>query len=156
MRYEDVEQVLSALARESVEYVLVGGVAIGLHGFERPTRDIDLFIRVDAGNVERLRRALRSIFDDESIDEITVEDLAGAYPTVRYGPPGGEFVIDILGRLGTAFSYDDLEFEERAIAGTVVRLATPRTLFRMKKDTLRPIDQIDAANLRERFELNDD
>ena len=156
MRYEDVERVLSALARESVEYVLVGGVAIGLHGFERPTRDIDLFIRVDAANVERLRRALRSVFDDESIDEITVEDLAGPYPTVRYGPPGGEFVIDILGRLGTAFSYDDLEFEERTIAGTVVRLATPRTLLRMKKDTLRPIDQIDAANLRERFELNDD
>lgn len=155
MQYEDVARVLTALEREHVEYILVGGVAIGLHGFERPTRDIDLFIRLEASNVARLRQALRSVFDDDAIEEISLEDLAGEYPTIRYGPPSGEFVIDLLGRLGTAFRYEDLEYEARIIGGITVRLATPQTLFRMKKDTLRPIDQIDAANLKERFHLED-
>lgn len=39
-----------------MEYVLVGGVAVGLHGFERATNDIDLFVRPTAENVANLRR----------------------------------------------------------------------------------------------------
>jgi hypothetical protein len=34
-----------------------------------------------------------------------------------------------------------------------VRVATPRTLYRMKKDTVRPQDRLDAQALRERFDL---
>lgn len=148
--------VLSALHEESVEYVLVGGVAVGLHGFERATSDIDLFVRPSAENVERLRRALRRVFADPSIDEITADDLAGDYPTVRYGPPDADYLIDILGRLGTEIAFDDLEYQALEIAGTSVRLATPRTLYRMKRDTVRPIDRIDAEVLKQAFHLEDD
>lgn len=113
--------VLAALHDENVEYVLVGGVAIGLHGFERATSGIDLFVRPSGENIERLRRALRRVFDDPSIDEITAEDLAGEYPTVRYGPPEADYLIDILGRLGSAIAFDDLEYQPLEIAGTSVR-----------------------------------
>jgi len=42
------------------------------------------------------------------------------------------------------------------IEGVRVPVATPDTLYRMKKDTLRPIDRMDAAALRRRFGLEDD
>jgi hypothetical protein len=36
-----------------------------------------------------------------------------------------------------------------------VRVATPKALYRLKKDTVRPLDRQDAAALRERFDLSD-
>jgi hypothetical protein len=156
VNFGDVIAVLSALREENVEYVLVGGVAVGLHGFERATSDIDLFIRPTPENVARLRSALKRVFDDPSIDEITAEELAGEYPTIRYGPPEGDYLIDILGRLGTEVAFDDLEYEPLEVAGTTVNLATPRTLYRMKRDTVRPIDRIDAEVLKQAFHLEDE
>ncbi len=156
MQFESVKAVLHALAAEGVEYVLVGGVAIGLHGFERATNDIDLFIRPTEENVFRLRRALDSVFHDNSIEEITAADLSGDFPTIRYGPPDADFVIDILSRLGQEVQYDDLDFQEIDVDGVGVRVATPRTLYRMKRGTLRPIDRIDAEVLRSSFDLGDE
>ena len=142
---------LAALDRHDVDYVLVGGLALGVHGLVRATRDIDLFVRPTSENIERLRAALRSVFDDASIDEIVAADLEGQYPVVRYGPPDGDFVIDLIGRIGDAFAFDDLDSERRTVDGVVVRVATPSTLYRLKKDTLRAIDRADAEALRRRF-----
>ena len=44
----------------------------------------------------RLKQALSSVFEDPSIEEMSVEDLAGQYPTVRHVPPDQTFVIDTL------------------------------------------------------------
>lgn len=156
MQFDDVLAVLAALASAKVDYVLVGGVAVGLHGFERATNDIDLFVRTDEENIDRLRAALHSVYDDPSIEEISAVDLAGEYPTVRYGPPSGDYFIDLLGRLGSEIRYDDLEFQIMEIEGVPVRLATPKTLYRMKRDTVRPIDRIDAETLRARFSLDEE
>jgi hypothetical protein len=156
VRFDDVIAVLTALREEGVEYVLVGGVAIGLHGFERATSDIDLFVRPTEENVGRLRAALKRVFDDPSIEEITAADLAGEYPTIRYGPPDADYLIDILGRLGTELAFEDLEYEPLEVAGTTVNLATPRTLYRMKRDTVRSIDRIDAEVLKQAFHLEED
>ena len=153
MDFDKFLEVLRALAREGVDYVLVGAVALGIHGLVRATEDVDLFIRPDGENVERLKRALRSVWDDPEIAGITAQDLAGEYPTVRYGPPGEGFVIDLLSRLGSAFAFEDLEAETVSLEGVPVRVATPATLYRMKKGTVRPIDRADAAALREKFGL---
>lgn len=146
---------LGALAQHQVDYVLIGGVALNLHGIVRTTEDIDLFVRPDIENITRLQQALHSIWDDPDIEQITAADLAGDYPTIRYGPPGETFVIDVLSRLGTAFRFEDIQAETLQYAGLQVRLATPTMLYRMKRDTLRPIDRADAAALRERFHLED-
>jgi hypothetical protein len=156
MDFDRFLELLTALAREQVDYVLVGAAALSLHGIVRATEDIDLFLRPEPDNVARLKRALRSVWDDVEIAGITAQDLAGEYPTVRYGPPGEAFVIDLLSRLGTAFSFDDLEVQTVSVDGVPVRVATPRTLYLMKKDTVRPIDRADAAALRERFGLDED
>jgi hypothetical protein len=41
-----------ALERHRVQYVVVGGLALNLHGVERATMDVDLAIALDAPNVE--------------------------------------------------------------------------------------------------------
>jgi hypothetical protein len=156
MSFERFLQVLRALDSHEVEYILVGGVALGVHGLIRATEDIDVFVRPSAENIGRLKAALRAIWNDPDIDQISVDDLAGEYPTVRYGPPGESFVIDLLARLGSAFSYDDLEYERAELEGVPVRVATPKTLYRMKKATVRSIDRADAAALREKFGLAED
>jgi nucleotidyltransferase AbiEii toxin of type IV toxin-antitoxin system len=104
--------VLRALSSGGVKYKVVGGVALNLHGIARTTEDLDIFVAPDAENVARLRAALRSVFADPHIDEITAEDLAGEYPAIQYVPPDGSFSIDLLARLGTAFSYDDIGLED--------------------------------------------
>ena len=133
---EDALRVISSMNEAGVDYVVVGGVAMNLHGLVRATEDLDLFIRPEPENVERLRQALRAVWSDPSIDEITAEDLCGDYPAVRYGPPEGTLYLDILTRLGQATVFNDLEVEERAVEGVVVRVATPRTLYRMKRHTV--------------------
>lgn len=150
---DDVLRVVASLNAAGVDYVVVGGVAVNLHGLIRATEDLDVFIRPDAENVERLKRALRSVWEDPSIDEIRADDLCGDFPAVRYGPPEGTLYLDILARLGETTSYRDLEVEVKQIQGVPVRVATPRTLYRMKKGTVRPIDHADAALLRAAFEL---
>ncbi len=156
MDFDKVVQLFRALHEHEVEYVLVGGVAINLHGLVRSTDDVDLFVRPTPENIERVRRALRAVWDDDSIDGIVAEDLAGDYPTVRYGPPGDDDpIVDLIGRLGEAVRYEDLEFESREFEGVPVRIATPKTLFRMKRDTVRPDDRRDAQRLAERFGLED-
>jgi hypothetical protein len=146
MEFDRFLDVIRAFEREGVDYVLVGGVAVNLHGIARATEDIDFFVRPDAANIERLKRSLRSLWDDPEIEEIRIEDFE-EYPTLRYGPPGEELVIDILTRLGTAFSFADMESETVEIEGVGIKVATPRTLVRMKRNTLRPIDKADAAAL---------
>jgi len=153
---EELVRFLSALHQHAVEYVLIGGAAMNLHGLVRATQDIDLFIAPNAANVARLKQALRAIWADPHIDEISAEDLCGAYPAVRYGPPEGDVFLDILTRLGEHFRYEDVEFETVAVGGTVARVATPGMLFRMKRDTVREIDKADARALRDAFEIDDD
>lgn len=153
---DDALRVIASLNEAGVDYAVVGGVAINLHGLVRATEDLDLFIRPDPANVERLRHALERVWDDPSIEEITADDLCGEYPAVRYGPPQGDFYLDILTRLGDAVRFSDLEVEEKVVEGVAVRVATPQTLYRMKRDTVRPIDRADAEALRVAFDLKED
>lgn len=136
-----------------VSYVLVGGMAMAAQGLVRATRDIDVVVSVEAKNIDRLKAALQELFNDLEIDSIRADELAGDYPAIQYVPPTGDFWIDILARLGEAFQFADLESEELVVEGVRVMVATPRTLYRMKKDTVRPQDRLDAQALRERFDL---
>jgi hypothetical protein len=156
MNFEKVLALFAALHDHKVEYILVGALGMTVHGIVRATQDIDLFVRPDGKNIERLREALHSVIpEDPSIYEITAEDLAGEFPAIRYNSPDGQLAIDFLARLGQAFSYKDLPFEERHYEGIPVRVATPRALYLMKKDTVRPQDRADAQVLKEEFDLED-
>ncbi len=155
MQLNEVLQVLSALERAGVRYAVFGAIAMATHGLDRATRDLDLFVADDAENVERLRTALREVYDDEDVDQIRAEDLQGEYPVVQYGPPNVDYTIDIVSRLGNAFEFDDLELMTVDVGETTLHVVTPQTLYRMKRDTLRPRDRDDAERLRRAFDLSD-
>jgi hypothetical protein len=156
MEFDPARRVLEALEREKVDYAVFGGIAVNIHGLARATQDLDIFIAPEAGNVERLKRALRAVFGDPEIEEIRAEDLLGDFPAVQYVPPEGDFHLDILTRLGEMFRFETLEVQRLPFEGLVVNVVTPRMLYQMKKDTVRPKDRIDAAELRRRFRLEDD
>lgn len=139
---------MRALAAENVDYILIGGFAIILHGLPRLTADIDIFVKPEAENLERLKRALRRVFPaDDEIDSLSLQDLRD-YAVVRFGT-ADDFYIDLIGRIGEMFRYQDLEWEIRDVAGVQVRIATPDTLLRMEKDTVRPEDKQDVRFLTE-------
>ncbi len=144
-QFVQFRDVLEALAGHKVEYILIGGVAVIIHGVERLTRDIDIFIKMDRDNIRLLREALHSIYDDDSIDEITLEALE-EYSVIRFGVTD-DFCVDIMARIGEVAVYEDLKFEHLDFEGIDVRIATPETLYNLKKDTIRHKDRFDAAYL---------
>lgn len=160
MKLAEVLRILKSLDDEDVDYAIFGAVALNLHGIIRATEDLDLFVRAERQNIERLRQALKAVYDDPAIDEINAEELIDDYPAVRYYPPspgdGGDFYLDILTRLGDFARFEDLETQEIEIEGVRARVVTPRTLYWLKKGTVRDKDRMDAANIKEKFALSED
>lgn len=146
-------QVIDQFEQEKVEYVLIGGLAVVLHGFPRLTQDIDLFVKPTEENVAKIRKALQRVFNDASIEEITAEELE-KYPVIRYGTPEG-INIDFIGCIGEAFSFDDIRYDAVKLEGQTIRLATAESLLRLKENTKREIDELDAKFLREKIKRGD-
>jgi hypothetical protein len=156
MDRDELLRVLRAFEAEGLEYVLIGATAMGFHGLVRATEDIDLIVRATPENLTRLRRSLQTAYpDDPHIEQIRDADLLGEYPSVRYYPPTGDLFLDVMTRLGDSASYDTVEAEIKEIEGIRVRVATPAALFRLKRDTIRPLDHQDAAALARRFHLKE-
>ena len=158
MTLEEAKAVLAALVEEKVEFVVIGSMAMAAQGLPRATHDLDFFVSPEIENLEALKRALFNLFEDPNVDQIDPQELAGDYPAVEYSPPHGRYSMDILTRLGEAFSWQDLAAasDEIELGDLVVRVASPRMLYRMKKDTVRPQDHADAARIRDAFELEDE
>jgi hypothetical protein len=158
MTLEDAQEVFRAFVREGVEFVVVGGMAMAAQGLPRATQDLDVFVAPRRENLESLKRALRTLFDDPNVEQIDPEELMGDYPAVEYVPPDGRYSIDLLTRLGEAFSWADVhgDSEELEVGALQVRVASPRLLHRMKRDTVRPQDRADAARIQAAFDLEDE
>src|SRR5947199_10723391 len=143
--FEETKRILAALGRGGVRYVLSGAMAMAAQGLVRATHDLDFFVSPELENVDRLKRAFKGLFDgDPNVDEISAEDLAGDYPAVEYTPPHGRYSVDILSRLGEAFSYPDVESEILTTAeGNQITFATHRLLYRIYLSTFQPQDKVD-------------
>ena len=96
MEFEQTKRILAAFDRHGVDYVLVGAMAMAAQGLVRATRDIAVVVSVEAKNIDRLKTALRELFDDPEIDSIRADELAGDYPAIQYVPPTGDFWIDTV------------------------------------------------------------
>lgn len=156
MDFEVLKRVLAALELRGVKYAIFGAIALNLHGIVRNTEDLDIFVAPEESNIERLKIALCDAIDDPEIQTISAKELLTDCPAVRYVPPTGSFYIDILTRLGEAFTFADLEVQRIAFDDLTVSVVTPGTLYRMKKDTVRGKDRIDADLLRRSFNLGPD
>ena len=156
MDYEAILRLLAAFEREGVTYAIFGAAALNLHGLARFTEDLDVFIEPDRDNIERLKAALRSVYADPHIEEVSADDLLGDYPAIQYVPPTGVFHVDLLTRLGDAFRFEDLEVQRLPFGPLTVSVVSPRTLYRMKRDTVRLKDRADAELLKRRFDLDEE
>jgi hypothetical protein len=146
----DLERTLadlaSALEDASIPYMVVGGMAVLVHGVPRLTRDIDVTVRLAPSEVPRLIAALGSAFHP------LVEDPRSFVEETRVLPvegPGGTRA-DVI--------FAGLPFEEAAIGrarperlGQVeVRVCTPEDLVVHKIVSERPRDREDVAGILER------
>ena len=151
MDFNKVLELIDAMHAEGVKYITFGAFALAAHGCPRATTDADFFVKADRDNIERLKRALRHVWNDPQIDEISADDLMGDYPSVMYGPPDEEFSIDFLTRLDEVYSYENLPYEIVPFGGRMVRVVTAPKLYEMKRNTVRLKDKADCVALNEKF-----
>lgn len=147
--YDKFIELMASFEKNEVEYLVIGGLAINLHGFARNTEDIDLFIRPTKSNIDRVHIALMDVFDDTEIYEITLDEL-NKFAVVRYGTDFG-FSIDFITRIGTEFNYEDLNFVIKTIDNIKIKVAKVETLYRLKENTHREIDQLDLKFLKSKM-----
>ncbi len=57
----DIPGLLRELVQEGVDFLVIGGVAVGFHGYVRATKDVDVVPAPDPENLERLARVLRRL-----------------------------------------------------------------------------------------------
>jgi len=153
-RGRDPRRIFEALARNRVDYVVIGGVAAIAHGHTRNTRDVDLMAAADRTNLERLAAALRELDArlsgvDAHLLDVDVQDAAtlasGANFTMETDAGG----LDLFNEIPGAAPYEDLR--ERALVidldGLTVRVAGRDDLIRIKRAAGRPQDLDDIAAL---------
>ena len=144
-------ELMESFNKNNVEYVLIGGIAINLHGFARNTQDIDLFINPSEPNITKLKSSLLDIFNDKEINEITLKEFE-KYPVIRFGTDYG-FFIDIITEIGEKFKFTDLQYEIKEVNGIKIKLANLKTLYKLKEKTYREIDQLDLKFLKSKLGL---
>lgn len=81
----DFRELLELFSKHKVEYLIVGGYALAFHGAPRFTGDIDLFVRPDQQNAERILAALDE-FGFGSLD-LSEKDFTTPGQVIQLGVP---------------------------------------------------------------------
>jgi hypothetical protein len=154
----DLHQIFEALARERVRYLVVGGVAVVLHGHPRFTADLDLVIQLEPANALKAIEALASLgyrpqvpipaaeFADADARRAWIEDK-GLTVFALWSPQLPGTGIDL-------FVEEPFDFDAAYARGVTVELestalvvASIDDLIAMKRRAGRPKDVEDIAAL---------
>ncbi len=69
--FQEHQQILNALLKHQVSFMLIGGYAVNYYGYNRVTGDMDIWLEPTNENKEKLLQALTALgFDDEGISII--------------------------------------------------------------------------------------
>ena len=82
---QDFKEFLQLLNSENVEYLLVGGYAVGHYGYPRATGDIDVWIAISPGNAAAMVRVLRRF--GFAADTVSSEVFLAENKVIRIGIP---------------------------------------------------------------------
>ena len=142
------EKLLVLLADGQVQFVLVGGVAVTLHGYIRLTEDVDILVERSTDNITRLLNTLAG-YGEGFARELTVEDFADEEGAIRIVEESEMSQIDIFTRM-SGLHYEDLiaEAETLELSGRSIRFASKAALIRLKERSEREKDQHDVAALK--------
>lgn len=81
----DFKEFLRLLNTHGVEYLLIGGYAVGYHGYPRATNDMDIWIAIHPDNAERMVTVLR-VFGFAT-PELSIDLFLQDHSIVRMGIP---------------------------------------------------------------------
>ena len=98
----DFSELLALFNARSIDYVIVGGYALAVHGAPRYTGDLDIFVKPDPENARSVVEAL-SAFGFASVG-LTAEDFARPEQVVQLGVPPVR--VDIITSL-TGVSWEE-------------------------------------------------
>ncbi|MDD5384177.1 MAG: hypothetical protein PHG89_04780 [Gallionella sp.] len=148
----------SALARHKVGYLLIGGLAVSLHGVERATMDVDITVAMNPDNLAALIDAakelklspvlpvpLESLGDLELLRQWHAERHLEAF-ALRSADLAG-VTVDVLLFPPVEFSGMALRADVFKVANTDIHVVSIDDLIALKQAVGRPIDVIDIEHL---------
>lgn len=157
---------LQALSSNGVDFVLVGGMAVQLHGYSRMTYDIDLVLSMTDANLTRFidiakRFGLAPVIP-VSIDSLKNASLIdqwhrekGMLAFALREPVVAGSVIDVLVRPDVSYERLNTDAVEGRLFGCTVKIASIEHLLEMKRIANRPKDLLDIRAL-EKIKLGED
>lgn len=161
MEVRSVEAIVRALNTAEVEYLIVGGLAVNAHGYERLTQDVDLVIRLTTHNIVRGLRALSEIGYRMPIP-VTPEQFADAANRETWQKEKNMTVLRLWSDLHRrtpvdVFIYEPFDFAEEygtakweeIVSDLKAPIIRYTTLLNMKRLAARPQDLADLAELEE-------
>jgi hypothetical protein len=141
---QDFKEFLRLLHSREIEYLLIGGYAVGYHGYPRATADLDVWIAINPSNAEKLVGALIDFGFD--LPELQPELFQKEDQVIRMGIP--PIRIEILTSIdGVTFTEC---FEDRikdSLDNVPVNIISLEHLKRNKQASGRHQDLADLENL---------
>jgi predicted nucleotidyltransferase len=141
---QDFKEFLNLLNSEKVEYLLIGGYAVGLYGVERPTKDMDVWIASTAENLDKLIEVLGKFGFDKS--RFKREDFTGTQSVFRMGIQPN--ILEVITRIdGVAFVDCYARRRMMDVDGVDVQVISVHDLMRNKSASGRDQDRADVKKL---------
>lgn len=141
---DDFKEFLRLLNEAGVEYLLIGGYAVGYHGYPRTTADIDVWVATSPGNAEKVVSVFHQFGMQDS--KLTPDLFQKGGKIVRMGVP--PMRIEVLTEIdGVDFIECFAAREVVAIDGQQVNLISLHHLRANKRASGRHKDLDDLDHL---------
>ncbi len=140
----DFKEFLRLLNAHKVEYLVIGGYAVGYHGYPRATADLDIWVAARPANAARIVAALKEFGFD--LPDLSPELFLREWQIIRLGVPPVR--IEIATTIsGVDFAESHAERIEDTLDGVPVSLISLKHLKANKKAAGRHEDLADLEHL---------
>ena len=140
----DFKDFLKLLKEHKVQYLLIGGYAVGYHGYPRATADMDIWVAIHPDNAEKIVAVLREFGFD--VPELSVDLFLQEKQIVRMGVPPVKLEL-VTSISGVEFNECYQERVSDVLDGVEVNLINLKHLKINKKASGRYKDLADLENL---------
>jgi hypothetical protein len=144
------DRVVAALNAAQIDYVIVGGLAVGAHGVVRATRDLDLVAAADQRNMDRLADCLQALGGEHPIQGPLTGAALARPASFKVQTKHGE--VQVLNRMAGAPPFAELQRDQILVeiaSDAIAPVCSLAHLRAMKQAANRPRDRVDLAELAE-------